>query len=178
MNTATSTPQIAPEATGKAAPILEKIQKSMGKVPNIFKTMAHSPHVLEGYMQFSGQLRQGVLSPQDRERIALMLAGFNDCEYCASAHTAFGKKLGLSDEEIKLCLQAESQDAQAQALLSFCNNVVLHKGFVNPEQIETLHQAGYTDEAIIEIVANIAISIFTNYFNHVAGTQNDFRNTH
>ena len=34
--------------------------------------------------------------------------------------------------------------------------------------------AGFTDGEITEIVANVAVNIFTNYFNHVARTDVDF----
>ena len=34
--------------------------------------------------------------------------------------------------------------------------------------------AGYDDGQIAEIVANVALNLFTNYFNHVAGTEVDF----
>jgi alkylhydroperoxidase family enzyme len=34
--------------------------------------------------------------------------------------------------------------------------------------------AGYDDAEILEIIATVAINIFTNYFNHVALTEVDF----
>ena len=73
----------------------------MGMTPNIFKIMANSPIVLEGYLTFSATLSKGTLSAQDREQIALTVAGFNHCEYCASAHTALATKAGVSSEETK-----------------------------------------------------------------------------
>jgi len=32
----------------------------------------------------------------------------------------------------------------------------------------------YGDEALVEVVAHVALNIFTNYFNHIAGTEIDF----
>jgi hypothetical protein len=37
-----------------------------------------------------------------------------------------------------------------------------------------LHRARYTDGEVGEIVANVALNIFTKYFNHVAATELDF----
>ena len=34
--------------------------------------------------------------------------------------------------------------------------------------------AGYGDAEIAEVVAHVALNIFTNYFNNVAGTAIDF----
>ena len=35
-------------------------------------------------------------------------------------------------------------------------------------------ESGYSSAEIVEIVANVALNIFTNYFNHVAETEIDF----
>ena len=40
--------------------------------------------------------------------------------------------------------------------------------------LENVRKAGYSDGEITEIVANVALNIFTNYFNHVAQTEVDF----
>jgi alkylhydroperoxidase family enzyme len=40
--------------------------------------------------------------------------------------------------------------------------------------VNRLRRAGYTDRAVGEIVANVALNLFTNSFNHVAGTEVDF----
>ena len=34
--------------------------------------------------------------------------------------------------------------------------------------------AGFSEGEVAEIVANVALNIFTNYFNHVAETEVDF----
>ncbi|HEV8044327.1 MAG TPA: hypothetical protein VGP38_04035 [Rubrobacter sp.] len=36
-----------------------------------------------------------------------------------------------------------------------------------------MRQAGYTDEQIIEMVANVALTTFSNYFNETIGTEVD-----
>jgi len=40
--------------------------------------------------------------------------------------------------------------------------------------VDTLRKTEYGDGEITEIVAVVAINIFTNYFNHIAGTEIDF----
>ena len=42
------------------------------------------------------------------------------------------------------------------------------------DDVEQRRRAGYTDGQVGEIVANVALNLFTNYFNHVAGTELDF----
>jgi hypothetical protein len=38
----------------------------------------------------------------------------------------------------------------------------------------TVKAAGYSDEEILEILGNVAVNLFTNYFNHLAATDIDF----
>lgn len=78
------------QATGKVRELLAQVQAQLGMVPNMMRTMANSPAMLEGYLSFSNTLAGGVLSPQLREQIALAVAEINSCEYCLSAHTTIG----------------------------------------------------------------------------------------
>jgi alkylhydroperoxidase family enzyme len=41
-------------------------------------------------------------------------------------------------------------------------------------ELPRLREAGFDDAEITEIVADVALNIFTNYFNLVAGTEIDF----
>ncbi len=44
----------------------------------------------------------------------------------------------------------------------------------NAIELDELRRAGVTEAEIVEIFANVALNIFTNYFNHLAGTDIDF----
>lgn len=158
----------------KSTQILDEVKQAMGMVPNIHKLMGHSPNVLEGYVAFSAALKKGVLSDADREQIALAVAGFDRCEYCASAHTMLAQKAGISLEETKNNLKGISDSSRASSLIKFCLIILQTKGFVSDEEMHNIHNAGFSDEQIVEIVANVCANIFTNYFNHVAGTEIDF----
>jgi alkylhydroperoxidase family enzyme len=46
------------------------------------------------------------------------------------------------------------------------------------EEVETLRAAGVSDQEIVEVIAAVAVNIFTNYFNHIAGTEIDFPVVH
>jgi alkylhydroperoxidase family enzyme len=52
--------------------------------------------------------------------------------------------------------------------------IVEKRGRVSDEDVARVRYAGHTDAEIAEIVANVAVNIFTNYFNHVAETEVDF----
>lgn len=160
--------------TDDATKLLDKINSSMGTIPNIFKIMAQAPNVLEGYLNFSTALTKGTLTAQEREQIALTVAGYDKCTYCASAHTALAKKSGVTDAETKINIKGRSDNERTQALLKFCISILETKGNVSDSDLQNVRKAGFTDPQIVEIVGLVAANIFTNYFNHVAGTEVDF----
>jgi uncharacterized peroxidase-related enzyme len=168
-------PQIdAAAAPAKTQALLAAVKKQMGGVPNILATMAQSSAALGGYLGFAGALADGTLSAAHREQISLAVAGANACDYCASVHTALGKGAGLSADEMAKNLLGKSSDPMTAALLTFAREFVRSRGQTSDMQLAVLMDAGFDHEAIVEIVANIALNIFTNYFNHLAGTEIDF----
>lgn len=162
------------KADGRATALLDVVQKTLGMIPNLMRTMAQSPAVLDAYLGFGKALGGASLSPQLREQIALAVAGENSCGYCASAHTAVGRKLGLDDDELSANLNSLSRDPKTQAALEFARRLVIERGWVNDDDLQRVRDAGYTDGAIAELVATVALNLFSNYFNHVAQTEVDF----
>lgn len=164
--------------TAVAAPaarsLLQGVQRKLGMTPNLMRTMAQSPAVLEAYLGFSGSLGKSSLSPKLREQIALTVGEVNACEYCLAAHTALGKMAGLGDEEIADSRRGTSPDRKTEAVLQFARQIVTARGRVSDADVRAVRAAGVNDAEISEIVASVALNIFTNYFNHVAGTEVDF----
>ncbi len=49
-------PAISPEhAAGRAKELLDGVQATLGMIPNLMRTMANSPAVLEAYLPLEGQ---------------------------------------------------------------------------------------------------------------------------
>lgn len=166
---------IAPEAAeGKSKALLEGVQAQLGMTPNLMRTMAHSPAVLDAYLKFSGTLAEGALSKQHREQISLTVGEFNQCGYCLAAHATLGKMVGLEPEQIQQSRSGADADPATDALLKFSRKILEKQGFVSDQDLEDVRRAGHDDPAIAEVVANVALNIFTNYFNHMAQTEIDF----
>ena len=170
-------PRIQPvqitEAGAKSRQLLERVQKSMGMIPNLLKTMAHSAAALDGYLSLSQALSHA-LTPSLRERIALAVAGVNGCNYCASAHTALGRKTGIGADELAENLYGESSDSRTRAVLRFTRLLVEKRGWVSDEELNDIRASGFGDPEIAEIITIVALNLLTNYFNHVARTDIDF----
>jgi len=165
-------------AEPKAKSLLDGVEKSLGVTPNLFRVAAQSPAALEGLLSLSGALGHGALRPRVREAIALAVAEANACDYCLSVHTVLGRGAGLSDAEITAAREARAEDAQSNAILRFARLLVVNRGHATDSDLDVLRQAGLSEGEIVEVVANVVVNLFTNYLNHVAGTEIDFPVVH
>jgi uncharacterized peroxidase-related enzyme len=161
-------------AEGRTKGLLDAVKAKLGIVPNRTRAMAVSPSVLEAYLGFSGALRSGVLPARVREQLALDVGEANHCDYCVSAHSALGKRAGLTDQDVLDSRRGTSADPKTNVLLRFARTVVEKRGVVEDADIATVREAGHGDADIAEVVAHVALNIFANYFNNVAGTTIDF----
>ncbi|MBI1347805.1 carboxymuconolactone decarboxylase family protein [bacterium] len=160
--------------TGKIKELLDAVSRKLGMVPNMMRTMANAPAVLEGYLQLSNALSHGTLSAKVREQIALAVAEANGCDYCLAAHSAVGKMVGLTEDQIRDSRHGTAVDPKTDALIQFARKVVETRGRVSDQDLKDVRDTGYGDNVIAEVVAGVALDIFTNYFNIVAATHVDF----
>jgi len=164
------------EAAPKASqPLLQAVNSQLGVVPNMFRIVANSPAALEGYLSMSAALAKGELPAPTRERIALAVAEINSCNYCLSAHTYLGKNLAkLDDAEIAANRSGNSNDPKADAAVQFAAVVARQHGHISDADLQAVKAAGYNHAQVIEIIQHVALNVWTNYLNGVAGTDIDF----
>jgi len=161
-------------ATGKAKELLDTVQKKLGQTPNMMRTMATAPAVLDAYLSFSGALGKGTLGAKLGEQIALTVGQKNRCGYCVAAHHTIGQMVGLTEGQITASRAGQSDDPRTSASLKFARTVVDKQGHVSDTDVLAARAAGLNDGQIAEVVAHVALNIFTNYFNHVADPEVDF----
>ncbi len=161
-------------ATGKAKELLDAVKAKLGLVPNMTKVMAASPAVLESYLGFSGALAGGLLDAKTREQLALVTAQQNHCDYCLSAHTAIGKMVGLDREQIVASRKGDSSSPKTAAALTFAKRVLETKGQIGEADLAAVREASFSEGEIAEIIAHVALNVFTNYFNVATDVAIDF----
>ena len=159
---------------GKAKELLDGVKKAMGSTPNLFTTFANAPAALEAYLNFNTSLEGGVLDKKLREQVAVTVAGYNGCNYCASAHLFLGGKVGVDRTELVANSKGLSADSKTQAAIDFARVLLEKRGKVSDIDVAAVRAAGFTDEETIEILAHVALNTFTNYFNETALTVIDF----
>lgn len=166
--------QSVESATGSTKATFAALQKGLGMVPNMARTMANSPAVLQAWVQFNGAMSSATLSAQIREQIALLTAQTNACTYCLSAHSALAKVAGLNQAQIDSARALESSDPRTFAALKFAKAVLDQRGGVVESDLKAVRGAGFSDAEIAEIVATVALNVFTNFFNRAFDVDVDF----
>ena len=164
-------PAAAPAAV---KPTLDQIKGAFGVVPNMFKAVANSPAALSSLWGSFGALGGGTLGARLGEEIAVAIANANACEYCLAAHTALGRKAGATSDEMAAAQAGASADPRTQAALTFALNVVRDRAAVSAEDVAALKAAGFDDEGVVEIIAHVALNLFTNYVNVALDVPVDF----
>lgn len=166
---------VTPESTNPEQKALyEAIQAQLGMVPNFLKVFANSPAALKAFLGLHSIAGEGSLDPQTRERIALALAQQNSCEYCLSAHTAIGRKAGLSGAEIEANRSGTSQDAKAAVSVKFARSLVANMGEITAGELLEMRAAGYSESDIVEVITHVGMNILTNLLGKAARVDIDF----
>lgn len=161
-------------ANAEQKALLDAIQGQLGMVPNFLKVFANSPVALQAFLGLHGVANAGSLTPQTRERIALALAQQNSCEYCVSAHTAIGRKAGLTGDEIAAARAGTSEDAKAAIAVKLARSLVEHKGDITTAELIEAREAGYTDADIVEIITHVGMNLLTNILGKASRVDIDF----
>lgn len=145
--------------------LLDDIHAAFGTTPNMFRAVANSPAALKSMWGAFGALGSGKISPALGEQIAVAVADRNRCDYCLAAHTALGRKAGVSADTLYAAQAGQSPDASTKAALDFALKVVDARGQIGEADVQAMRDAGFDDEAIVEIMAHVALNLFTNYVN-------------
>ncbi len=161
-------------ATADRAALLQQVHGAFGATPNMFKAVANSPAALQAMWGFFGALGAGRLGARLGEQIAVAVADRNGCDYCLSAHTALGRKAGASAQEMHDAQAGTSADPRTQAALRFALKLVEARGAAAAADVDALRGAGFDDEEAMEIVAHVALNLFTNYVNVAFAVPVDF----
>lgn len=163
------------KAQGQVNELFATIKKMTGgMVPNVYQGLASSPEILKAYLQTNDYLAKGNLSGSEREIIALVVSQANRCEYCLAAHTLVGGMQGLKLEQMRAIRRGDPSESKIAALVTFVQAILSQRGAVTDQELANFKSAGYFDAQVPDVVLTIAMTIFTNYFNHVHQTVVDF----
>jgi uncharacterized peroxidase-related enzyme len=168
-DTATVISSISKEsAAPEVQPILEKLTHVFSKVPAFFGTMARVPEAFATFMPFySAVIERGTVERKYKELAYLKASLINGCEYCFRAHSASGKKNGVTDAQIQALAffqRSPAFDAQEKAVVLFAERVTRGASGIRASALSELKQY-FNEDQIVELTLVIAMANFTNRFN-------------
>jgi AhpD family alkylhydroperoxidase len=155
----------APE---ESLPILKGASSSAGQLPNFLAVLAGSAAALRGYVRFRAELRRGSLPLATRERIAIAVAEHYKSKPGIALHGRTARAAGLGLDEIALARDWHSGVAREAALLRYLRPLVQAPQNHPVHLHEEAHEAGWSDEQLLEAIALVSMESFTAMVN-VAG---------
>ena len=145
---------------------LADLEKRSNRANHFFRTMANRPDVLKNFVPFYGSIMgSGPVDRRTKELVYLTVSFANKCAYCSAAHTASGRKAGVTEEEM-LSLQAEQDGAftaPERAAIEYARELTRTSDGAQTRDALNEH---YNDEQIVEITLIAALANFTNRFNN------------
>jgi uncharacterized peroxidase-related enzyme len=162
------------QATSDRKELLNQIHGAFGATPNMFKAVANSPAALKSMWGSFGALGAGVIGAPLGEKIAVAIANSNRCEYCLAAHTVLGTSAGVTPTEMSAAQVGQSADPKTAAALTFALKLVTNRAQISDADVGALRLVGFDDEHIMEIMAHVALNLFTNYVNVAFDVPVDF----
>jgi AhpD family alkylhydroperoxidase len=153
--------------------IFDQLEKGLSFVPNLYATFAHSETALGTYLAL--QNAKSSLSAKEREVINLGVSQVNQCEYCLAAHTALGKMVGFTDEQImEIRKGTASFDRRLDALAKLVKNIAVERGHANPALVQAFFDAGWTEANLVDAIVVIGDKIISNYLHGTTKVPVDF----
>ena len=155
-------------------PLLEGSQKAFGMIPNLHGVMAEAPTVLEAYQKLHQLFTETSLSSDEQNVVWLTINVEHECHYCVPAHTGIAKSMHVGDEVINaLRNKTPLADEKLEALRTFTLAAVRKRGAVNESDLDAFHDAGFTQQQVLEVLLGVSQKVLSNYVNHIAKTQVD-----
>jgi alkylhydroperoxidase family enzyme len=165
----------APEGSVK---ILKGVQGAgSAEVPKFIGVLAGSPAALRSYARMRHELRSGVLPRASRERIGLAIAEHRGDPYSISQYARSARAAGLGLDEVSLARSFKSGDEKEAALLAFVEALIAGDGRPSKHFAEEAREAGWTDEELLEAIANIAMLEFQSLVANAAELPRDHVNS-
>ena len=154
------------EATGKVAEIYQNMINAMGFVPNAFKLFRTSEHLLGQHVgNLNYFMRHNRLGGKLLSFIRLLVSEEVQCSYCIGMNTQILFQYGVLPEmvaEIRLDPTKVPLEDNEKALLMFVLKVVKNSNSTVQEDIDKLHDLGWTDAEILEGTYHGASTIATD----------------
>lgn len=150
---------------------INSVAEKSGFIPNVFSVLAHRPDEFRAFFAYHDALmeKDSGLSKGEREMIVVVTSAMNNCLYCVIAHGAIVR---IREKNPRLAEQLATDYTRADiterqmAMLDFASLIADQAAQVQDDDLEELHEHGFSKEDIWDIGA---IAAFFALSNRMAG---------
>jgi len=162
---------IQPEdADGHLKELYEELLEKRGKIAEVMKIVSLNPEAMEQHMELYMTVMFGKspLKRPQRELIAVIVSGANNCEYCIVHHGTALNHFWKDDSKIQLLNDDYRQldlSEQDRLLCDYASELTTNPNWIDRDKhIEKMRNAGLDDRAITD--ATLVIGYF-NFINRI-----------
>ena len=145
---------------------LAELERKSNRANHFFRTMANRPDVLKNFVPFYGAIMgPGPVERRIKELVYLTVSYANECVYCTAAHTATGRKAGITEQEM-IALRTEQDHSFSppeRAAIQYARELTQT---ADGEDTRDALYEHFDDEQIVEITLVAALANFTNRLNN------------
>ena len=139
-------------------PLISKIKAERGgRFLNLYRTLAHSPGVCEGWLHLFTELRQKAkLDDLSRELAIMEVAILNGAEYEYKAHVPFALKAGMTQAQLDALPGWQVSDAftpRMRAVLAYTD--AMTQKIKVPQAIFAAARAHFDEREMVELTATV-----------------------
>jgi uncharacterized peroxidase-related enzyme len=155
------------EAVGE---IYDRFARQRGNVPNMFRTVAHRPEILQTMIaHMEAVLNTGTLPTSLKELVIVRTSQMNACEYCLASHSLLAKKLGYSEEQIAALPHFESSASftpREKAALRLAERLTRNERPLDDAELADL-KTHFSEGEMVELMAASGLFNYFNRFNNL-----------
>jgi uncharacterized peroxidase-related enzyme len=158
------------EVSDTVGEIYDRFVRQRGNVPNMFRTVAHRPEILQTMIaHMEAVLNTGTLPTSLKELVIVRTSQMNNCEYCLASHSLLAKKLGYSEAQIAALPHFGSSDEftpREKTALRLAERLTRNERPLDDVELEDL-KAYFTEGEIVELMAASGLFNYFNRFNNL-----------
>lgn len=145
----------------------DKSKEAFGFVPNVFVAQAYNGEQFQAWWNYFNLLvnKEGHLTNAERELIAVVVSGINQCTYCAVSHQAalrFYTGDPVTPDQVGVNWRQADLPEREAALAAYADKLTRTPAEVTPEDLAPLRAAGFDDHQILEAVQVVGMFNMTN----------------
>ena len=93
---------------------------------------------------------------------------FHDCNFCTTAHRAFGKAASANSQTIAAIMSNEEIECEKdKAMVDLIVTMLERRGWVSEQDLAKFYAAGFSQRNVYDLILVITIKTLSNYANHL-----------